>query len=184
MREGLRPSLDSPSPDSPCIAAVRAGAPEAIILGFDFGLRRIGVALGNSVTRSARPLAVVTAASVTAPSLWRDIAGLLAQWQPGQLVVGIARHPDGSAHEMTRRCERFARQLEGRFGLPVARVDERYSTAVLPANAATDDHAAAVILQQWFDEPSQGSANAPARAGAPTPGASDATAQPAAEPAC
>jgi putative Holliday junction resolvase len=53
---------------------------------------------------------------------------------------------------MTGRCERFARQLEGRFGLPVARVDERYSSAVLAAHAATDDRAAAVILQQWFDE--------------------------------
>jgi putative Holliday junction resolvase len=53
---------------------------------------------------------------------------------------------------MTQRCERFARQLEGRFHLPVARVDERYSTAVLARRDATDDQAAAVILQQWFDE--------------------------------
>ena len=83
---------------------------------------------------------------------WAELAALIAHWQPRQLVVGVARHPDGAAHEMTERCERFARQLEGRFGLPVARVDERYSSAVLDPQAATDDQAAAVILQQWFDE--------------------------------
>jgi putative holliday junction resolvase len=124
-----------------------AAAADSLVLGFDFGLRRIGVALGNGVTRSARALAVLERAAA-----WQDIAALIDEWRPGQLVVGVARHPDGAAHEMTGHCERFARQLEGRFGLPVARVDERYSTAVLGARAATDDRAAAVILQQWFDE--------------------------------
>jgi putative Holliday junction resolvase len=128
-----------------------ASAP-GIVLGFDFGLRRIGVALGNGVTRSARGLRVVPRRGAADPAAWGELAALVAQWQPQQLVVGVARHPDGAAHEMTARCERFARQLEGRFGLPVARVDERYSSAVLEAGAATDDQAAAVILQQWFDE--------------------------------
>jgi putative Holliday junction resolvase len=131
----------------------KSAADAAIVLGFDFGLRRIGVALGNGVTRSARGLKVVSRGGPrSAAAQWRELASLIEQWQPRQLVVGVARHADGAEHEMTRRCERFARQLEGRFGLPVARVDERYSTAVLDPRAASDDQAAAVILQQWFDE--------------------------------
>ena len=148
MREGMPEPTDLPA------HAARSGAPkhgstDIIVLGFDFGTRRIGVALGNGITRSARPLKVVEGSG--APALWRELGALVDHWQPHQLVVGVARHPDGADHEMTARCERFARQLEGRFHLPVARVDERYSSAVLAAGADTDDHAAAVILQQWFD---------------------------------
>jgi len=123
-----------------------------IVLGFDFGTRRIGVALGNGVTRSARALQVIETSA--APARWRELAALIEQWQPQQLVVGVARYPDGAAHEMTARCERFARQLEGRFHLPVARVDERYSSAVVPGRGKRpdDDEAAALILQQWFDQ--------------------------------
>jgi putative Holliday junction resolvase len=83
---------------------------------------------------------------------WESIAEVIGQWQPEVLVVGIARHPDGAEHEMTVRCERFARQLQGRTGLAVARVDERYSSAVVGADRASDQDAAAVILQQWLDE--------------------------------
>jgi len=123
-----------------------------IVLGFDFGTRRIGVALGNGLTRSARALQVIEQQS--APSRWRELSALIEQWQPQQLVVGVARRTDGAAHQMTARCERFARQLEGRFHLPVARVDERYSSAVVPRrdHRPDDDQAAALILQQWFDE--------------------------------
>ena len=123
-----------------------------IVLGFDFGTRRIGVALGNGITRSARSLQIIEGPSALAR--WRAVAALVEQWQPQQLVVGVARHTDGAAHEMTARCERFARQLEGRFHLPVARIDERYSSAVVPRRGERpdDDEAAAVILQQWFDE--------------------------------
>ncbi len=133
---------------------MREGMGEAdrgIVLGFDFGTRRIGVALGNGITRNARGLKIVDR---NAQAHWHELAALIEHWRPQQLVVGVARHPDGAAHEMTQRCERFARQLEGRFHLPVARVDERYSTAVLARRDATDDQAAAVILQQWFDETS------------------------------
>ena len=72
--------------------------------------------------------------------------------QPAQLAVGIPRHPDGAPHAMTARCERFARQLEGRYRLPVARIDERYSSAVVERAADVDAAAAAVILQQWLDD--------------------------------
>jgi putative Holliday junction resolvase len=123
---------------------------DRVVLGFDFGARRIGVAIGNSVTREARPLTTVNAARVAAR--WDAVAALLGDWEPAQLVVGIPRHPDGTPHEMTARCERFARQLEGRFGLPVACVDERYTSAVSARADDVDAAAAALILQQWFDE--------------------------------
>jgi putative Holliday junction resolvase len=123
---------------------------DRVVLGFDFGARRIGVAIGNSVTREARPLTTVNATKVAAR--WDAVAALLAEWEPAQLVVGIPRHPDGTPHEMTARCERFARQLEGRFSRPVARVDERYTSAVSTRADDVDAAAAALILQQWFDE--------------------------------
>jgi putative Holliday junction resolvase len=121
-------------------------AKDQIVLGFDFGTRRIGVAVGNGVTQHARPLALIADEGEVR---WRRIAELIAAWQPARLVVGVPRHPDGAAHELSARCERFARQLEGRFRLPVARVDERYSSAVV--EEGRDDEAAAVILQQWLD---------------------------------
>jgi putative Holliday junction resolvase len=142
MHEAARPAAGP-------AARPGAAAPlnEEIVLGFDFGTRRIGVAVGNGVTRQARPLAVIADEGEVR---WRRIGELVAAWQPARLVVGIARHPDGTPHEVTARCERFARQLAGRYRLPVARVDERYSAAV--AAGGRDDEAAAVILQQWFDE--------------------------------
>ncbi len=123
---------------------------ESVVLGFDFGTRRIGVAIGNSITRHASALTTVDAARTSAR--WNSIAALIETWDPTQLVVGIPRHPDGVAHEMTARCERFARQLEGRFHRPVARVDERYSSATSAQADDVDAAAAALILQQWFDE--------------------------------
>jgi len=120
---------------------------DEIVLGFDFGTQRIGVAVGNGVTGQARPLALI--ADIGAVR-WRRIGELIAAWQPARLVVGVPRHPDGAAHDLTARCERFARQLEGRYRLPVARVDERYSSVVV--RGGRDDEAAAVILQQWLDE--------------------------------
>lgn len=120
---------------------------DGVVLAFDFGTRRIGVAIGNSVTRQARPLAII---ETLGEARWEQLAAAIAEWQPAQLVVGVARHPDGAPHEMTARCEKFARQLEGRYRLPVARVDERYSSVAV--DAGRDDQAAAVILQQWFDE--------------------------------
>jgi putative Holliday junction resolvase len=121
---------------------------DGVVLAFDFGTRRIGVAIGNGITREARPLAIIEAQG---DARWQRVAAVIAEWQPTRLVVGIARHPDGTPHEMTMRCEKFARQLDGRFRLPVDRVDERYSSAVV--EGGRDDEAAAVILQQWFDEP-------------------------------
>ena len=123
---------------------------DGVVLAFDVGARRTGVAIANTVTRSARPLATID--SSTQESRWKAVQALVNEWQPEEFVVGIPRHPDGTAHEMTARCERFARQLEGRYRRPVARVDERYSSAVARGAADIDAEAASVILQQWFDE--------------------------------
>ena len=124
---------------------------DGVIIGFDFGEKRIGVALGNTLTRQASPYRIID--SRTVQSRWDGINALVKEWSPVAFVVGIPRHPDGQPHEMTNRCERFARQLEGRFHLPVNRIDERYSSAVVDSDADfIDDEAACIILQQFFNE--------------------------------
>ncbi len=120
------------------------------VLGFDFGLQRIGVAVGNSLLRQAQPLTIIDAASNDAK--FAAIGTLLEQWQPARCIVGLPLHPDGAPHAMSARCRRFANQLQGRFKLPVQLVDERYSSAVLPQRRGVriDAEAAAIILQQYF----------------------------------
>lgn len=120
------------------------------VLGFDFGLQRVGVAVGNSLLRQAQPLTIIDAASNDAK--FAAIGALLQQWQPARCIVGLPLHPDGAPHAMSARCRRFANQLQGRFKLPVQLVDERYSSAVLPQRRGEriDAEAAAIILQQYF----------------------------------
>ena len=122
------------------------------VLAFDFGLKRIGVAVGNTVIRQAQPLTVIAAA--TNDAKFAAIAALLSEWTPARCVVGLPLQPDGTEHQMTLRCRRFANQLHGRFGLETVLVDERYSSAVLEARRGEliDDRAAAIILQQYFDD--------------------------------
>lgn len=126
---------------------------DGVVLGFDYGTRRIGVAIGNRLTGHARPLTTLDAA--TSEARWKSLTALIEEWQPAQLVVGIPRYPDSTPHALTVRCERFARQLEGRYRAPVARMDERYSSAVVEGEPDVDAAAAAVILQQWLDESSE-----------------------------
>jgi putative Holliday junction resolvase len=123
-----------------------------IVFGFDFGIKRIGIAMGNTLTGQAQPLAVVKA--IDNATRFAQIGALIAEWKPARLVVGEPLHPDGAEHEMTLRCRRFANQLHGRFDLPVELVDERYSSAVIPARRGEiiDAKAAAIILQQYFDD--------------------------------
>jgi putative Holliday junction resolvase len=125
------------------------------VLGFDFGLKRIGVAVGNTLTRQAQPLKVITAEANDIK--FADIGQLIDAWQPVRLIVGIPFHPDGAEHDMTLRCRRFANQLIGRCNLPVVLVDERYSSAVIKAKRfeVIDALAASIILQQYFDEHAQ-----------------------------
>lgn len=131
--------------------AGQGSAPQTL-LALDFGTRRTGVAVGNTLLRQAQPLTTLAAEG---DAVFARLQPLLAEWMPAALVVGIPFHPDGAPHENTRRAERFARRLAGRFGLPVHRVDERYSTTEALADAANgardpDAGAAAVILDQFF----------------------------------
>jgi len=131
--------------------------PPETLLAFDFGVRRIGIAIGNTLTGDARPLAIID--SVPKDRRFERIAALLREWRPDRLVVGRPLDEDGGETETTRRTDTFANQLHGRFGLPVERVDERFSSReaqaiIASAGGRPDDEdgvAAAVILSQYLD---------------------------------
>ena len=120
------------------------------ILAFDFGLKRIGVAVGEPELRTAHPLPAVTR--------FEDIHPLISEWKPAALVVGLPTSAQGEPHKMTRQAEDFARRLEKRFKLPVARVDERFTSVEAEhrlrgmKKKAIDSVAAQLILEQYFDE--------------------------------
>ena len=118
-------------------------------LAFDFGTRRVGVAVGNSLLRRAQPLSTVAAQG---EARFAAIDALVREWQPAALVVGVPFHPDGAEHQNTHRARRFGRQLHGRFRLPVNEVDERYTTTEALAAGAHDVDAAsaALILEQFL----------------------------------
>lgn len=132
-------------------APASAGASVRCFLAFDFGTRRVGVAVGNSLLRQAQPLQTVAAQG---EARFAAIDVLVHEWQPAALVVGVPFHPDGAEHDNTRRARRFGRQLHGRLRLPVHEVDERYTTTeALAAGAADVDAAsAALILDQFLRE--------------------------------
>lgn len=122
--------------------------PAQSFLAFDFGVRRVGVAVGNSLLKQAQPLTTV---SVMGDARFEAIGKLVREWQPDALVVGVPTHPDGAAHENTRRAKVFARQLQGRFRLPVHAVDERYTSVEAMAQGASDvDAAAAALILEQF----------------------------------
>jgi len=136
--------------------------PKALtILSFDYGTRRVGLAVGNSITQSGQALKTITAPNSDA--LFQEIESILKEWQPDQLAVGRPVHPDGSPHEMTAKAVRFGNQLHGRFHLPVNWVDERYTSAVLEGDPKMHDnldaHSAVLILEQYFAEQSVRSPN-------------------------
>ena len=121
------------------------------VLAFDFGVKRIGVAVGEPELGTAHPLAPISAPGFDA------IGKLVAEWRPAQLVIGLPVAANGD-HPLARRVERFARQLEGRFHIPVARVDERFSSVEAESRlrgmkrTSIDSVAAQLLLQQYFDE--------------------------------
>ena len=140
-------------PETPA-AAVRS----AVVLALDSGSKKTGVAVGNRITGGARPLGVVRG------SRGRQLAAILAlvaEWQPGQVVVGLPLHADGTAHRQTARVRDFARALAARLpaAVPVALADERHSTQLARRSGrggvekGVDAAAAAVILQNWLDNP-------------------------------
>ena len=138
-----------PEAGAPLAAAVGAGA--VSFLAFDYGTRRVGVATGNTVLGHAQPLKTV---ATEGDARFAAIARLIEEWQPDALVVGVPFHPDGAAHDNTLRARRFARQLHGRYHLPVHEVDERYTTTEALAAGAKDADAAAaaIILDQFMDQ--------------------------------
>lgn len=128
------------------------------LLGFDFGLKRVGVAVGNSITAGARPLTTIEAADNA--TRFSAIERLIAEWTPALLVVGLPLNTQGTETDLTRRAKRFGNQLHGRFHLPVEFVDERYTSVIAESSikagrqgkAAVDAAAAALILQAWLDQ--------------------------------
>lgn len=136
---------------------------QGTFLAFDFGTKRIGIAVGNSIAQTTQPL--VTLQGEQNDVRFATIEALLREWQPTALVVGLPCNDDGTPHEMTRLCRRFANRLKGRFNLPTILVDERYTSASastqlnemgvrgIKQKPLIDQVAAQHILQAYFDEP-------------------------------
>ena len=126
-----------------------SAANASTIMAFDFGTKRIGVAVGNRMLGTAQPQTTITAIG---DARFAQIAQRLKDWQPDALVIGVPYHPDGAPHENTLRAQKFGRQLRGRFSLPVFEVDERYSTTEALSMGAKDADAASacIILEQFL----------------------------------
>lgn len=132
-----------------------------VFLGFDFGTRRIGVAVGQELTGSAR--ALVTLNNRDGGPDWDAISRLIEEWRPHALVLGLPLNLDGSDHEITRLARRFGNRLRGRYNLPVYTMDERLSSAEAESQLAAqgrydkadvDKMAAQLILQGWLEQQS------------------------------
>lgn len=140
--------------------------PQGTLLAFDFGTRRIGIAIGNNILRRANPLTTIDEESNEAR--FAMITALLREWLPCALVVGLPSNEDGTPHELTALCRRFANRLKGRFNLPTILVDERYTSLAASTQlkeegvhgrkqkTLLDQYAAQQILQAYFDEPASG----------------------------
>jgi putative Holliday junction resolvase len=155
-----------PAAAAPSLTAEPAGGKPQLVLAFDFGRRRIGIACGDTLSRTAAPLAALPAGR-DGPR-WEAIAALLREWQPALAVIGLPYNVDDSDSAMTRAARGFATQIEQRYGLPVVLVDERYSSREAEARlksaresglrrrrvqkADVDAAAACVILDRWFNE--------------------------------
>lgn len=134
------------------------------VLGFDVGLRRTGMAVGQSITGTASALPVL--ACQNGQPDWERVGAVISEWRPDALIVGIPLQMDGTEQPMTKTAERFARQLEGRYGLPCHRVDERLSSREAEAEfarqrragtarrkqaAQLDSVAASLIVERWLN---------------------------------
>ena len=139
------------------------------VMGFDFGLRQIGVAHGQTLTATAEGIGIIKA-SDGVPS-WDDIQAVLNEWKPNLLLVGLPLNMDGSESELSRLARKFARRLQGRFNLEVLMVDERLTSQDAKASLRHMDYnpeggkidltkvdhlAAALIVKSWLDQPNLG----------------------------
>ncbi len=132
------------------------------LLGFDFGTKSIGVAIGQRITGTARPLAALKAQDGT-PN-WDLIATQLKEWQPDYVVVGLPLNMDGTEQPLTARARKFANKIHGRFGIKVELQDERLSTVEARAGlferggfraldkGSVDSASAVIILESWFEQ--------------------------------
>lgn len=139
---------DKPQAKTPAAHVVNAANDmrPATILAFDYGEKRIGVAVGNTLTKTAEPLVIIQ--EKNQDERWGAIERLIKEWQADLLVVGLPTHPDGAEHAMTQKAKRFGNQLHGRFQKQVVWVDERYTSV-----AVEDGHdalAAQLILKQYL----------------------------------
>lgn len=137
--------------------------PEGIFLGFDFGYKRIGVAVGQQVTCSARPLSTLEAKQGVPD--WNSVQKIIHEWRPQALIVGLPTCIDNTEQYTTEAARNFAKQLRKRFALPVHLVDERLSTVEARAQlfaeggyrrirqSQVDSFAACIILEQWLQHP-------------------------------
>ena len=154
------PSKAMPSRTSPVFI------PNGTLLAFDFGTKRIGIAVGNTILRHANPLTTISAERTD--DRFAAIEVLINEWQPCALVVGLPCNEDGAPHELTALCRRFANRLKGRFNLPTILLDERYTSHAastqlneegirgMKQKSLIDQYAAQQILQSYFDEPAAG----------------------------
>ena len=145
---------------------MNASVPSGTLLAFDFGTKRIGIAVGNTLLRRANPLTTIN--DEKTDTRFARIEALLNEWQPSALVVGLPSNDDGTPHELTALCRRFANRLKGRFKLPTILLDERYTSLAASAQlneegihgmkqkSLIDQYAAQQILQAYFDEPAAG----------------------------
>lgn len=120
-----------------------------LFLAFDFGTKRTGMATGNRLTRTATPQGTI---NVVPHAFFASIQKKIDEWCPHALVVGVPYYQDGKSHANTLQAKKFARQLRGRFGLPVFEIDERFSTTEAHAQGAPDIDAASacIILEQFL----------------------------------
>lgn len=136
--------------------------PLRLLLGFDYGSKQIGVAVGQVITGQARELCILKAQNGVPD--WQKVEALLREWQPDAIVVGLPLNMDGTPSEMSERAEKFARRLNGRFNLPVHTHDERLTTYEAKGQRLqqgqnsgyrerpVDALAAALLLEGWLAE--------------------------------
>lgn len=129
---------------------------EGLVIGFDFGLRRIGVATGQTITQTASPAAIVK--SKDGKPDWDHISQLFEKWQPVAIVVGLPMHLNGDAQALTQPARKFGQRLSGRYERPVFYIEEQLSSIEAEnrmrpkPGQAIDDHAAQIILENWLCE--------------------------------
>ena len=135
---------------------------EGNIIGFDFGQKRIGVAIGNNISKSAQ--ALITIESASSNQKFEAIQKIMDEWQPVSIVVGVPFNVDGSEHKVTNLCKKFAKQLEQKYALPIHLIDERYTSIeasyeiqdkkidLKKKKLLIDQIAAKIILQSYLDQ--------------------------------